>query len=195
MDTRYVLDPSDRVVAIDEHWIAFAKANDAATLADRVVGQSLWTFIAGPTVRELYRTILGRVRATGRRVSLPFRCDSPTVRRYMTLSMAPGNGPRGTLEFGATLVREEPQSPNARALYVAVLGRRGAGHHAAAGGAHDHADEVLTMCSVCKRLYVDGWCEIDEALERRTDLLTEPVRPVSHGLCLPCRDAALESVA
>ncbi len=46
MDTSYLLDPSDRVVAVDAAWIAFAEANDAAALPDRVIGRkgtvTLW---------------------------------------------------------------------------------------------------------------------------------------------------------
>lgn len=193
-NTAYTIDPEDRIVEVDDRWIAFANANGAGSLVHRVLGQPLWTFIADQTVRELYRSLLSRVRATRRHVTLPFRCDSPTVRRYMMLSVGPGSGPVGTLAFCAMMVREEPQPGAARALYAAVSARSG-DDESFAGEWNSDSSDVLTMCSSCKRLDVEGWCEIDEAIQRQAELLTEPVRPISHGLCPACRDMMLAALS
>ena len=185
MKTEYTLDPSDRLVAVDERWIAFAEANGAAALADRVLGETLWAFMASATLRELYRRVLTRVRSTGNQVTLPFRCDSPTLRRFMLLSIGPALGPHGTLSFKATLLRVEPQPATASAFYAA--------RDAATGDAT--TPDVLVMCSTCKRLEIDGWHEIDQAIARGADLLTEPVRPISHGLCPICCDMMLATLS
>lgn len=203
MDTSYLLDPSDRVVAVDAAWIAFAEANDAAALPDRVIGRSLWTFIVNPTVQELYRTLFRRVRATDQGVTVPFRCDSPAVQRFMTLAVDLDDGPRGTLACHVSLLKEEPQPQAARALYSAM---RKAGASELRGAiAHSgdpmsvlegaHAGAPLSMCSWCKRLEVDGWCEIDEALARHKSLFTEPVRPITHGICPACEEAVLAEIS
>lgn len=193
MNTGYMLDPSDRIVAVDEPWITFAKANGAGELADRVVGQSLWTFIASGTLRALYRTLLTRVRATESRVTLSFRCDSPTVRRFMMLAVGPGPGPRGTLEVTSILLREEPQPPAARMFYTAHSPdlRTTRPDHDEDGEITD----VLTMCSTCKRLDIGGWHDIEVAIGRGAELMTEPVRPISHGLCPVCRDVMLAALS
>ncbi len=57
-----------------------------------------------------------------------------------------------------------------------------------------HAGAPLSMCSWCKRLEVDGWCEIDEALARHESLFTEPVRPITHGICPACEEAVLAEI-
>lgn len=191
MDTHYVIDPADRVVSFDAAWVAFAEANSAPRLPLRALGQSLWTFIADPSVRELSRTLLAGVRATGRRMTIPFRCDSPVVERFMTLTIGPGNGPRGTLAFCASLLREKAHGPRAAALHASVV----AGAGAASGAEVDVLAPPLVMCSWCKRVDVDGWCEVDEAIARRADLLSNPAPSITHGICPDCHRSLLAGVA
>jgi hypothetical protein len=192
VDTNYVIDASDRIIAVDEPWIAFAEANGAPDLARRVLGQTLWSFIADATVRELYRHLLARVRAVDRRITLPFRCDSDSERRFMTLSIGPAMGARGTLAFRASSIRVAPQPASARALFAAASAEVTPDDHPAGPGRVAGAS-VLIMCSACKRVDVDGWKEIDEAMER-ADLLASPVRPISHGLCAACYDEMLATL-
>ncbi|MBC7788609.1 MAG: hypothetical protein H7Z74_01575 [Anaerolineae bacterium] len=187
MNTSYLLDPSDRVVAVNAAWIAFAEANEAPSLPGRVMGQSLWTFIANRTVQELYRTLFHRVRATEHQVTLPFRCDSPVVQRFMALAVGLGEGPQGTLNCQVQLLREEAQPPAALSLYAAMARRAITPRSESIGNlGGEHAGDLLVVCSWCKRLEVEGWCEIDEALGRQPLLFTEPVRPITHGLCPEC---------
>lgn len=183
MDTAYQLDSADRIVAVDAAWIAFAEANDAPTLPGRVLGHEVWRFISNPTVRELYRSLFHRIRATHTPVTLPFRCDSPTVRRFMMLVIGPGEGPAGSLSCRSTLIREEPQPPSVQAL------PESAWISAEADWTTVTRDALLTVCSWCKRLDVDGWREIDDAIAVRPLLFTEPVRRLTHGLCPTCGDA------
>ena len=93
MDSAYVIDRANRVVAVDDGWIAFAIGNDAPDLPGRVLGANLWTFIANATVQDLYSALFQRIRATGREITIPFRCDSPSVRRFMKLTVGRGDGP------------------------------------------------------------------------------------------------------
>jgi len=181
MDSSYRIDPVDRVVSVDAGWIAFAEANRAPGLPQRTIGRSIWMFVSNPTVRELYRSVFRRVRTSQQRVDVPFRCDSPEVRRFMTLAVCPADAQRGTLDCQVTLLREESQPAAARALYEAM----------GVGASEWHVVGALTVCSWCKRVEVDGWCEIDEALERRPALLTEPVQPITHGVCESCQRIVL----
>jgi hypothetical protein len=53
---------------------------------------------------------------------------------------------------------------------------------------------ALVMCSWCKRVEVDGWCEVGEAVARRAELLEVPAPPIAHGICPDCHRALLASV-
>lgn len=206
MVTSYLLDSNDRILSVDAAWVAFARDNDAPALAGKVVGQSLWGFIANPAVRELYRMLFRRIRATEREVDLPFRCDSPAVKRFMSLSVAPADGPRGTLSCRSSLLREAPQPKAALSLYAAIAAAtldswEGAtSGHAMTTEGQDYfgraagsapVGEMLSICSWCKRLDVHGWCEIDEAIDRGVALFSEPIRPITHGLCPSCESTVL----
>ncbi len=187
-------------MAVDTAWIAFAESNDAPALPEQVLGESLWRFIANPTVRELYRTLFRRVRETDQRVILPFRCDSPSVQRFMTLAVGIGDGPRGTLVCHVSLLREAQQPREATALYAAsdppsrewpAVSR---GSDLADKGRGNHMGELLRLCSWCKRLDVDGWCDFEEALGRNASLFTEPVRLITHGVCPSCERSVMAAM-
>ena len=81
----YEIDASDVITQVNRHWEEFAEANDAPGLGARVVGTWLWKHFAGMEVKYIYRTLLERVRESGQSVSIPFRCDSPELRRRMSL--------------------------------------------------------------------------------------------------------------
>jgi len=49
MNTTYHIDAADRIVAVDAAWIAFAAANDAPDLPERVLGRPVWQFITNLT--------------------------------------------------------------------------------------------------------------------------------------------------
>jgi hypothetical protein len=179
MDSAYVIDPADRVVAVDDGWIAFANENDAPDLPERVIGVSLWTFIANDTVRELYSTLFRRIRAAGRDITISFRCDSPSVRRYMKLSIGRGAGPPGTLLCRATLLRVERQSVPFHVVTPSLW--------STAPPPWEESDGVvMNGCSWCRRVNANGWREIDDALMRLPTLFSEPVGLRTTGVCPTC---------
>ena len=58
----YTIDSSDVIVEVHHAWFDFAHGNDAADLVAAAVGRPLWSFIAGATVRGVYKDLLQRVR-------------------------------------------------------------------------------------------------------------------------------------
>jgi hypothetical protein len=169
--TLYRVDRNDTIVHVNEAWNEFALANGAPNLvAAHVLRRPLWSFMVDATTRLLYRDMMTRARA-GHRLSVPFRCDGPTVRRYMTLGIAPGDA--GSVQFEAVLLRTEPQSAP---LWDAAARRR---------------EPPIVACSWCKRVYVNGeWLAVEEAVGR-LDLVGGTVPFVSHGICDSCSVAVL----
>lgn len=85
----YRVDAQDRVVFANAEWFDFARENSAVSLKPEVViGVSLWDFICSSETRHLFEILLKQVRATGKSVTLPYRCDSPDCRRFMELRIA-----------------------------------------------------------------------------------------------------------
>lgn len=90
LEFHYRLDRNNCIAVVDPAWLAFARNNDLPALDEpAVLGQPVLGFISDVETRHLYELAFARVRATGRHIVLPFRCDSPALRRYMELDMAP----------------------------------------------------------------------------------------------------------
>jgi hypothetical protein len=162
----YRIDGYDRIVSVNAAWEEFARANDAPELADSVVGQSLWGYISSGDVRQLYHDLLTSVRQSQRVARLPFRCDSPEVQRSMELTIIPHPG--DVVEFQSRLLAEQNQRADREAIV--------------------HAQDLLRVCSWCKKAFIGGdWVEIDEAVTRLGLFTVGPASPmISHGICPTC---------
>jgi hypothetical protein len=167
----YRIDARDFITFVSPQWIAFARDNDAAHLALRSpLGESLWRFIDGEATRDLYHVLFQRVRTQSRPITIPFRCDSPSVRRFMGLTMSPL--PDDGIELCGSLLRHE------RRQRVDIL-----------NSAVKRSDQWLTVCSWCKRAHVPefGWVEIEEAIVC-LNVSNSPVLPnLTGGICSDCR--------
>jgi hypothetical protein len=169
-DLRYVIDARDRLVEVGPGWDAFAEANGAPELvAEKVVGRPLPSFVDDSTTRALYAHLLDRIRTDGRPVCVWLRCDAPTVRRCLELTMSRLD--RGHVEFYSRLVREEAR-PAVDLLDCQVA----------------RSSECLTICAWCKRVPTPGgWREIEDAVAALR-LFEQAALPVlSHGMCPECR--------
>jgi hypothetical protein len=166
----YVIDDHDRLVRVDQGFYRFAAENGWAG-ADSSLGRSLWDFVAGEEMRKLQRMLVRRVRGEAGRVELPFRCDSPGVRREMDIQIVPSAA--GTLvQFQARLRSEETRE------FQPLLdpeARRGT--------------DLIEMCGWCDRFWVDGeWVEVEEAATRLKLFQRSEAPMVSHGVCPDCTE-------
>jgi len=172
-----LLDHEDRILDVDEPWLAFARENGAAELtAEAIRGRPLWEFIAGQAARVLYREIHARVRHRGEPVVIPFRCDSPTLERHMRMTIRPQEA--GGLLCESVLLKTELQRP------LALL-----------EAAQPRSDAVLTMCSCCKRMLLesDGWLD-PQNISTRLRLFDEAKLPqLRYTVCPDCTESAFES--
>lgn len=182
--TVHRLDSEDAISFVDADWVAFAHANwDRSLKIDTILGRSLWDFIQDQPTRDLWKLVLTRVREGQFVVRIPYRCDSPDLRRYMEMGIVPY--PDGFIETLNHILREEPREPDP------ILDANA-----------PRSEEQLDMCSLCKRVpdsngstaltAAEGiqpvWVEI-EALSTRSQMMQEAVFPrLSHTVCPECME-------
>ncbi|MDO9532383.1 MAG: hypothetical protein Q7O12_09645 [Deltaproteobacteria bacterium] len=169
----WIIDNADKIVHVNDNWLAFARENRAPQLmASLVLDQPIWRFIQGKETSYLYQQIFSRVRAGVSPVKFPFRCDSPDCRRFMEMELAllPGDA----IQFTAHMLREEWRDP------VDLL-----------DASRDRSGEFLKICSWCKKIIIPGrsWGEIEAAIAA-LDLFGHHSMPqMTHTICDSCRGA------
>lgn len=119
----------------------------------------------------LQRMLLRRVRDGGGAVELPFRCDSPGLRREMLIRIAAGATGRAVL-FRTSLRAQVPRRPQA------LLDSRVA-----------RDEETLEMCGWCDRFHSRGdWVEVEVVSEHLGLFRRERLPAISHGICPECNE-------
>ncbi|MCW5785022.1 MAG: hypothetical protein KIT39_17025 [Nitrospirales bacterium] len=167
----YSIDKADRIRFINEGWLQFACQNAGGHLNRAyVIGKSIWDFIEGEDLRQIYRHIFKAVRMKQQAAVFKFRCDSPVCRRYFQLMVSPL--PEGELMFSTHPIRVVPRDP---VLFLDPDVERG--------------EPFLTICSWCMKVRLPNreWVELEEVVNA-LDLLGSPVVPsLTHGICLECQ--------
>ncbi len=175
--TSYTVDSEDKILDLNEGWEAFARANhgDGLTL-DTLRGQVLWDFIADPQVRQVWRYLFARVRQTQRAITVPYRCDSPEMKREYNAHLAPEQ--HGRIRYENHVYRETPREP----VRVLALDRS------------EHTEDFIKMCSWCKSIEHNGrWLALEDAVADLALLCNEPLPQLSHGICPQCYTKVLEA--
>jgi hypothetical protein len=167
----YDIDDQDIIQNVSRNWWSFANNNDGYNLKlEAVVGHLLWDFISGAEARHYYGLLFQKVRRDRCSISLPFRCDAPDCRRYMQLSIHPGES--DSLQFVSELMREVPRPPVALLDQCLMRGK-----------------DFVTLCAWCKRVHCecDQWLEAEAAMEQ-LNLQDQSTLPnIRNGLCGTCR--------
>jgi hypothetical protein len=169
-DTRFRLDAEARIVGVNRGWDDFARENGAPELAgDAVVGRCLWDFVTGAETRDLYEHLFHTVRQRRRTLRLPFRCDSPSLRRFMEMRIAPRKA--GELECVSTLLRTEARP--AIPLFDAHAPRTG---------------DFVQACSLCRRILdaTGRWVEVERAVSSLDLFGSLRVPRLHHAVCPAC---------
>jgi hypothetical protein len=167
----YAINADDVVTFVNDAWLDFARENDGGDLVENVIGSWLWQHLAGVEVKNLFRALLDRVRDEQKPVQIPFRCDAPELRRYMTLRLRPL--PDLGVHFTSKILEETDRTR------ISLL---------EAGRPYD-PDRSLPMCAWCKRLEAGpaGWEELEEALRKSEIFHIQPLPRITHTVCPDCR--------
>lgn len=173
----YTVDANDFVTSVNPQWNVFALENQAPHLRpEAVIGTNLWTHIAEPTTRYLYRALLHQVRTTNEPASLSFRCDSPEQRRFTELVMSHQSD--GIVQFECRVLKQELR------LAVTLLDMR-----------LPRSDEQVTMCSWCKKMAAPDWMDVEAAISALRLFEKDPPPQITHGICDRCQNVLLEQLA
>lgn len=168
---RYRINARDEITFVDDGWRRFADSNDAAEFVDSdVIGHPLWDFITDETTRELYAQMIARARL-GRPAQFTFRCDSPSVRRLLEMSIASVGA--GAVEFATSTLQLDSRSP------MALLARDTL-----------RSAKFIRACAWCSRIDVGGgeevWVEVEVATMQLGLMEGGPMPRMSHGICESC---------
>ncbi len=165
----YVIDSDDLITYVSQEWLGFAAANDAVELtANYVLGKPIWYFITGAESRAFYQRVFRSLRRRGAEITIPFRCDSPTVVRQMDLNLRllPGDA----IELAGVLLKATPREP------ITILFRW-----------LERTDHSIPICALCRRLSVEGeWLELREAVIRRMLINVAPAPRLEETVCPTC---------
>jgi len=157
----YRIDAHDRIVDVDEEWERIA-CEGPRTCRHEVVGQDLFDFVVGDATRMYLTAAFMAARTTGTDRIHTYRCDTPTLKREMRMTVHPEED--GGITVRHELIRSTPlKSPR-----------------------HFVTDEQAgwLRCSVCLRLRhprAGLWLSPESARALGAD----PVR-VTYGVCARC---------
>lgn len=175
----YTIDRNDLIINITESWDRFALENEASHLhRSQVLHRPLWDFIADVETRHVHRVLLERIRNKQVPLEFPFRCDSPSIRRYMRMQITPA--PEESIIYTCTVDRIEHRAP---VLFAEQKGWR--------------ETKLLRMCSWCKKVDVGGdvWMEIEPAIQHLQLLERKLLPEISHTMCDECLNTLDDSTS
>ena len=176
--TRYLINRNNRIEAVNDGWWSFAGKNGGEKLMNEMVlYQDISSFIACGRCQELYDMLIKSVRDNNKAINFSFRCDSPEKRRYMKMKMIPLD--QGKVEFTSYLEREEERTP------VALLELF-----------CERSEEILMICSWCKRIRTDNevWLDAEEAIEEMELFHRRLLPKLSHGICPDCYGQLIKKI-
>ena len=172
----YRIDNTDTIVSVSDNWGYFADANawSSSLRPEDVVGHKLWDFIQDEETRHLYQEVFKRARRGTPCRAIPFRCDSPTERRYLELVAKALSD--GSIQITSTILRTEPRSS---VILLDADTPRSTG--------------MVTVCSMCKKIRVAPrqWAEIEEGLARLRLFEVDSMPQLTHGLCPACYEVTM----
>ena len=110
------------------------------------------------------------MRALDAPILVPFRCDSPELRRHMRLEIEPLR--ERAIEFRGVFVAAEPRP------LLRLVARNAS-----------RSEALLVSCSFCLRIRLpdDEWVEAEDAVVRLGLLARERIPRLAHGVCPACK--------
>jgi hypothetical protein len=168
------IDASDRIVSVGGDWTRFALENGGPA-AEAVLGTVLWDSFSEIGMVDVWQRLVARARA-GVRVSVPARCDAPSVRRSLRIDVMGGS------DGGVTFVSETISSVDRKP--VVLLDPR-----------TPRTSDTVLSCAWCHAVRVHGgWVPIETAASDLGLVDRVSLPRVTHGICDRCEIAVGEAM-
>lgn len=167
---RYVVDDHDIILQVEGPWLEFATANQSFLPIDKVVGRWLFEFIVTQEVRKVYKSVFDAVRASHKPITIPFRCDSHEVMRFMSMHIEPAAEQKLVVTSTLDQVISRSKVLASEIMHMSM--------------SYEHL-----FCSHCNKIYIartNSWVEIDHAV--RSGYVKQQLN-VSCTLCEHCEEA------
>lgn len=164
----YKIDRNNDIIFVNEEWDRFALDNYGQEItSEKILGNNLFDFIADVTVRHIYLDIIKKVRE-GNKISIDFRCDSPTFNRILNMTIQLEDG--DTVKFISEAKKILPQN------YMNVLDPQS-----------ERSNKLIPMCSWCKKIKMETeWEELEQAINKYKLLTQTKVPSITHTICEDC---------
>lgn len=168
----YHINAQDQIVYANDAWYAFANENGTPYTPELVINKSLWSYIAAAETHHLYQMLLDAVRKKNRTISVPFRCDAPTCRRFMVMEIS-------QLDHDRVQFKNWIQNRESR-VYVPLL-----------DPSVKRSNDFLCICSWCKKVQISDleWLEVEEAAQKLALFDQAKLPSLTHGMCPSCKEA------
>lgn len=173
----HTVDAGNRIVAVNHAWLEFMSGLLSVEMTrDAVIGRSLWEFVQGGPVRQLWEILFDRVRAVGAPVFVPMRADLPSVRRVLDVELHPL--PERALRQVFECVWSETRPA------VALLDPH-----------FPRNDDMLPLCYWCNRIQVrlGGWEEIEDAQLTLRLEASDALPALRPAVCGSCKQSLLKT--
>lgn len=184
----YLVGEGGRILAVGQpQWQDFLERTGfVPSVTENVIGRNLFDFITGAEVRASYQRLHDSVwRGQGQKLSFQYRCDGPSVKREMRMSLSRLSlaGTGGAVLYQSQLLSEVPRPPIKLLDPDLILGVM----------TNERDYPIVSLCSYCQKV---AW-PIGEYREDAREWISpedyyarggqSDVR-VSHGICPTCVD-------
>ena len=173
----HTLDATNRIVEVNSPWVEFMRTVvPFAVERQDAIGRSLWDFVSGTQVRQLWEVLFARVRAAGAPVFVPMRADTANLRRVLDVELHPM--PEGAIRQVIEVAWTESRPS------VALFDH-----------AHPRSETSLTCCAWCNRVQVrlGAWEEIEDAQLTLRIEAASALPMINRGVCSGCKQSLLKT--
>lgn len=165
----YRIDAENSLVSVNDEWEQFAVENNSKDLTRSAIqGKNLLQFISDRETAGIFSELIQIAREKDRVIRIQFRCDSPSLVRFMEMTITPLAA--GHIEFCNRTVKIEERDP------VSII-----------DSSIPRSNSTLKLCSWCKNAHTDhGWLPLEETIQFIDNLDMNAPPKISHGICPSC---------
>jgi len=158
--TAYWVDGNDIIIKTSLNWDIFADANNGVgNKTEEIVNRYIWDFIIDDKTRRWLSGFFKRVREDKKPVIIPYRCDTPALKRYMQMTISVES--EDILMVKHRVIKTVPMQKPVH--FRASI-----------------SEKSIKRCSVCNRILIDN-----DWLEPEKSMIGEYVS-VRYGVCEQC---------